>query len=705
MNIALACGVGDVPVYVVDVDVDKEKGVNGFESLKEFRDVLPLPQTLTQYTPRGGAHFFFTSDKPILNRNNFRPGIDMRSKGFYVILAPSTHPNGKAYRWFNWGAALAQFPDAMRPKEKARPWEATQTTPAPVQKPVQCSSGDAAMVASRASAYLATMEPAIQGQGGHNALLRAAGAMVVGYMLDDDTALSLLWNEYNPRCIPPWNRESPSDVKDFERKVREARKKPANPFGYLRDADDFSGTAADIETGAEIAQSLLASEAGKRDDEEDKPERPDVCRKQSWGESDLPDEVFFPPGFIGDFVRYSVEHAPYPHIGSAFGAGLATLALLAGRKFRTAGGVRPNLYVCALAESGSGKEFPKGVIDKLAVAAGFSDMVGNRFASGEGVEDALGVSPSFLFKVDEVDTLLRPIGSKGGDSLVENLTSMLLSVYGESGGVHICRAKAGQQEGDRKTVIAPNLVLFCTAIPGQFYDALSERVVTSGLLSRFLTFDIKRPRIGRDPVEKDVPPHLVETANRLVTFWPIGDGKRGDIATVKTPVPIVVPITDEAERLMREFRTQCDERATKAIGDGDSVMNAVVVRSYEKAYKLALLYAVSKDDEKPEIAADAARWAIRIERFCSGRLLEMFGRYGSASDFEKKCRRILTALENAKGHYMKRSDLLNSMRGVSAKELDELMRTLVEREKVSENPLPTKGRTGKVYSLTSQKTA
>ncbi|MGI5841649.1 MAG: bifunctional DNA primase/polymerase, partial [Patescibacteria group bacterium] len=44
-NIALACGVGDVPIYVVDVDVDNEKGINGFESLEEFQDVLPRPQT------------------------------------------------------------------------------------------------------------------------------------------------------------------------------------------------------------------------------------------------------------------------------------------------------------------------------------------------------------------------------------------------------------------------------------------------------------------------------------------------------------------------------------------------------------------------------------------------------------------------------------------------------------------------------------
>lgn len=84
-------------------------------------------------------------------------------------------------------------------------------------------------VLERASRYLAKKEPAISGQGGHHALFGAALAMVRGFALEPDDALRLLENEYNPRCVPPWERA------DIERKVREATKAENVGLGYLLD--------------------------------------------------------------------------------------------------------------------------------------------------------------------------------------------------------------------------------------------------------------------------------------------------------------------------------------------------------------------------------------------------------------------------------------------------------------------------------------
>ena len=59
----------------------------------------------------------------------------------------------------------------------------------------------------RAKAYLATMEPAISGQGGHNATYRAACKLVGQFLLSESEALALLLSDYNPRCQPPWSEE------------------------------------------------------------------------------------------------------------------------------------------------------------------------------------------------------------------------------------------------------------------------------------------------------------------------------------------------------------------------------------------------------------------------------------------------------------------------------------------------------------------
>jgi len=62
---------------------------------------------------------------------------------------------------------------------------------------------------------LALLRPAISGQRGHDALFGAAAA-IVALGLDEDAAVALLEQEFNPRCQPPWSR------KDIVHKVHDA---------------------------------------------------------------------------------------------------------------------------------------------------------------------------------------------------------------------------------------------------------------------------------------------------------------------------------------------------------------------------------------------------------------------------------------------------------------------------------------------------
>lgn len=224
-NIGLACGEAS-GVYVVDVDVDEAKELNGFASMA---DLGPTPKTVKQTTPRGGAHYFFKAAVPPRNKNSFRPGIDIRGEGYYVVLAPSINGGGKRYIWENppTTTELAEWPEQYRPEpEKPRlAWDMPRAAPT---RPVGASD-----VRSRASAYLAKCEPAMQGHGGHAALLKAARALVEGFALSQADALALLWSEYNPRCSPPWDQSKASDRRDFERKVTEALKTPKAPAGHL----------------------------------------------------------------------------------------------------------------------------------------------------------------------------------------------------------------------------------------------------------------------------------------------------------------------------------------------------------------------------------------------------------------------------------------------------------------------------------------
>lgn len=89
-NIAVGCG-PDSGICVLDVD--KQHG--GINTLKELQHRYgDLPMAPMQRTPQGGFHMFFAYDKRIGNSvgsktNGLGPGLDVKSKGGYVVLAPS----------------------------------------------------------------------------------------------------------------------------------------------------------------------------------------------------------------------------------------------------------------------------------------------------------------------------------------------------------------------------------------------------------------------------------------------------------------------------------------------------------------------------------------------------------------------------------------------------------------------------------------
>ena len=87
-NIGLA-----VPGGYLVIDVDSP---DALQSLK-FQD-LELPSTSTARTRRGW-HFWYSVSTAVKNGVGVLPGIDVRAAGGYIIVPPSIHPSGQAYRW------------------------------------------------------------------------------------------------------------------------------------------------------------------------------------------------------------------------------------------------------------------------------------------------------------------------------------------------------------------------------------------------------------------------------------------------------------------------------------------------------------------------------------------------------------------------------------------------------------------------------
>jgi putative DNA primase/helicase len=90
---------------------------------------------------------------------------------------------------------------------------------------------------SRASLYVSKMPVSIQGQDGSSKLYAAANAVAHGFALDETAAFEVIWNHFNPLCLPPWSE------REIQHKIADALTKPhREPRGYLCVRDSGEAT-------------------------------------------------------------------------------------------------------------------------------------------------------------------------------------------------------------------------------------------------------------------------------------------------------------------------------------------------------------------------------------------------------------------------------------------------------------------------------
>lgn len=94
-NIAVVCGKPSGNLLVIDLDVDKDKGVDGGEDLHRWEEENErLPETFRVLTGNGGIHlYYYTDGRPIKNKARIYDGVDLRYNGGYVVAPPSVHPD------------------------------------------------------------------------------------------------------------------------------------------------------------------------------------------------------------------------------------------------------------------------------------------------------------------------------------------------------------------------------------------------------------------------------------------------------------------------------------------------------------------------------------------------------------------------------------------------------------------------------------
>ena len=389
----------------------------------------------------------------------------------------------------------------------------------------------------------------------------------------------------------------------------------------------------------------------------------------------VPDKLLSIPGFIDDVVKLSMQSAPYPNRVLSFTGALALLAFLVGRKVQDKRDNRSNIYLIALADSGTGKDHPRKVNFNIAFRAGVAGAIGDAFASGEGLEDALFMHPSMLFQADEFDCIFNTL-KYSKDNRAESINEKLLKFYGASNTIYPLRKKASAKKKDGTVheiahIVNPNLVLLGTAIPQYFYESLSRRVLENGLVARCIIVEAGKRGEAGNPQPITPSDSLIRAATYLANLDVNGN------LTNEYPKPLIITETPEATAALREVQLECDRRYNFYEAQNEGAAKALWARAHEKVCKLAMLHGISGNVYNPLITDKSVKWAWKFIDHLTQRMLYMADRYVYENIFDEKCQRAIRKLQEHGGR-LPHSKLLRLLHE-SADSMKKIAETLQEK--------------------------
>jgi hypothetical protein len=634
-------GIPTAGLLVVDIDGGGNPWLAGDPGKCE-----DLARGALSLTPGGGRHHVFRQPKDRSWSNTtgkLAPKVDTRANGGYIVAPPSVI-DGKVYCWaetLELDAPLDSLPEppgwltdlldgnnggllALTPQSSP---ESPPVTPpnAPCSPQGEDSDANGNMIPS----------------GQRNATLaRLAGTMRRVGMGYAEVRAALVQSNAD-RCKPPLG-------------MREVDRIAASICRY--EPDQVAVAVVEdhwTQTVAEPAQAGTSDPA---------PPLPDP--------GPLPDELLRVPGFVAEVMDYCLETAPYPNMVMAFCGALSLQAFLAGRKVRDPGDNRTNIYLLGLAHSAAGKDWPRKVNTRIAHEAGLAGGLGDRFASGEGVQDALFINPCMLFQTDEIDGMLQQI-NKAQDARHENVMGTLLTMYSSANSVFSMRRKAGKESPG--SIDQPCLTIFGTAIPNHYYGALSERMLTNGFFARMIILEGGKRSKGQEPTIRNPPERVIEAAKWWADYHP-GTGNLENWH----PVPTVIEHDDDAKRILVETREEAEAEYGRSEARSDPVGTTVWGRVSEQTRKLALIHAVSENRESPSIGKAAAEWASRFVMHQTRRMLFMAQSFVADNPFHAECLKAVEKLRSAPGNELPHSVLLKRMK-MDSKSFTVLIETLIQQ--------------------------
>src|SRR6056297_274957 len=358
-----------------------------------------------------------------------------------------------------------------------------------------------------------------------------------------------------------------------------------------------------------------------------------------------------PDGLVGDLTAYMLSTARRPQPLLSLGASLCAIGALMGRNYRTTSNLRSNLYVVGIADSGSGKNHAREIINETFFEAGLAHHLGgNKIASGAGLLTALHRQPAILFQIDEFGMFLSAAADrKRSPRHITEILDNMTELYTAACGVFLGAEYANRDgSNERRDIVQPCLCVYGTTTPLHFWGALQGANVVDGSLARFIILPSEEdyPDENRRAGLRTSPRPLIEGLQRLAEGGARSNGNlAGKTSGPETTVdPMTVPMDDEAQARFDALGEEITAELRAAAG---TFQTPILARIAENAAKVALVLAVGRDAVHPVIRLEDAVWAVDFVRHFARRTIDAVDRHVADTETEAHRKRLREIIRKA----------------------------------------------------------
>lgn len=357
-------------------------------------------------------------------------------------------------------------------------------------------------------------------------------------------------------------------------------------------------------------------------------------------------DVVPPKGFLRDVYDYYNATAGNEQKGFAVQTALSIASVVLARKFKTEFDNFPSLYFLNVAKSGTGKEHTKKVIDKVLESCDMMELRGgDGFTSGGAVFSALMSKPRHISVIDEFGRYLEAGRDMKGSNHQREANTKLMEAFGRLDGTLIpptystmTLKKKDAKELENRFVCNPAITLMTMTTPDTLFNSIDMGAIKDGFFNRFLVSisDAERSRRKTMP-SVEVPEKIkswIKTVNERLDV-PMDYMEKVD--------PVVLSVSEDANELQYDFQDYCIDQANKLERFGMSELSG---RSNEIALRIALICALSRDEEADVVTGEDMQWAIDYVKMCLTKTVNKLKMTLSSSSFEGYKKEILQDLRD-----------------------------------------------------------